>query len=286
MKLKQILFLTFVLGQSLVQAGPAAPVAPDAYVPFENLADMQSAMNVYATAVLNNGPLSSPYFARKEALPDWKTVNPEAWQAAEMKFLNQDFAIGGNLVKGENGESSIEGEVSSSDLVKYLQQNGASSGNIDTELSKLQGQIDSFDTSTLPKDFSNSLQYIVESNLPNFDPFPTIPNTDEPSGPGVATGTGTQAGASTSAAEQAYNQALTKYQAQVKNAQGLQQLQDQLGGLNAQVVAIQKDIADAMKDNGADIDELNAELTNALADQVAARDAIRGAGETPIDEVS
>lgn len=291
MKMKQILFLTGLLGQSLMYAG-AAPVAPSAYVPFADLAEMQTAMNIYATAVLNNGPLSASYFAQKESLPVWSEENPTAWQNAESSFLNQKFNVG---------------EVSSIDLVNYLKSNYGPSYNIDSSLASLNNTVNSFNSIKMPGDpnptfvelpsgYTSPLDYLIIENIsvssvpkliqnyisgtplpsskPNFDPIPSMPD-----GPTISSGTGSEVNSNIDVMD-TYNEYLSEYKAQVKTVEGLQKLKSKLSGFDSYVESLKAQIKAAQKE-GEDITDLDNSLADALAEQKAAMDAVNEA--EPVD---
>ena len=64
----------------------------------------------------------------------------------------------------------------------------------------------------------------------------------------------------------------------------MSQLESQLSTLDQNVANIQAKIKAAQDDGNEDISDLDAQLTQALADQVAARDAIRKADPVePVD---
>ena len=301
MKLKQILFLALISSQTLIYRISAGPVAPSQFVPFDSVPEMQTAMNAYADSIML-GSYGTPYILSRQVLPKWSTAEPAAWQVAEKRFLSNKFAIEQEGV-----------EISSLELLDYLNNAYISYGKtIDQAFS----DIKSLSKFTLPEGYSSTLEYMIKNNVASQDvaklsrtansstdgslpqdfngtstpvvsppAVPTVPGSGSTGGT-PTTGTGSNNGG-VNAAEQAYDQALSNYQAQVKTTAGLQELQSQLSTLDANVVNIQTKISEALSAETVDEANLNAldeQLTQALADQVAARDAINKADPVePVD---
>mgnify|MGYP000847565133 CR=1 FL=1 len=285
MKLEQILCVTLATMGALTQAAPAT---------YSKLSDLQKNANLYADSMMH-AKYDSDYFQSYMNTGQYPSITEfDSEHPGELDQIASDFITGQNY--------TVSG-VSSSDLVNYLKSAYASESP-STAITDLIKNVSSLSSLNLPagSNYVSKLDYLIKNDvtsdqmsdlrvqsyanntlpekfIDSFNPnTPSVPGGGPTNNaPSTGTGTGT-------AADQAYQQALAQYQAQVKTTAGLSQLESQLSTLDQNVANIQAKIKAAQDDGNEDISDLDAQLTQALADQVAARDAIRKADPVePVD---
>ena len=282
MKLKQILFLVLMSSQTLMY-----PVAPSQFVPFDNISDTQKAMNIYADTIMAGSPLAIPYLLKSETLPKWSTVEPAAWQAAEVQFLGNNFYIGQTGYKA--------GDISSADLLNYLNSAYIQSGHT---IDQAFGNISMLDKFELPQGYTNIIDYLIKNKISSSDvgelflqaggnngtlpqvfsgsstPVvgpPVVPTKNNP-GSGINTGTG-------DSYAEIYNKFYTLYQGQAATSEGLAMLKENLGVFEDKITTLNEEITQAKASNSNMVQELQQQLVSAQAEADAANKAVEDAPE-------